>query len=540
MNTEHPSRSVRSATLFPTLQALLRRGGSAILLAGLVGFVAAAAVTAWRGVPEPAFHDEASYLLAADTFRHGRLANPPHPFWPHFEAFHVLQQPTYASKYPPGQGLLLAAGDLLLGHPIAGSWLGCGLMAAAICFLMMGFLPGRWAFLGTLLALIQVGPATYWVQGYWGGALPTAGGALLFGAMPRLRRHGRLRDAVLLALGLVILANTRPFEGLLAALLAAAVLGIWFFRRDGHLRRRLVRVALLVVLLLMAAGGAMAFYNQAVTGDPWTMPYTVYEKASSGLPLFIWQEPGPPLSFRHEIQRRFYEEYLLARFVDQSTPGGWLRQLGERLTKTWTFVFGPVLSLLWLAVPWTLGSRGVRLALAGLGLFVVAAAVTSPQHPHYAAPFGGLAFLIVTVAARRLALVARRRSGAPWLRTAVPILFLAAVLAARAAWDDPILRVGGARGSVTARVEIKEVLSTQEGSDLVLVRHGPASDPHDEWVRNSAEIDAQPIVWAHSMGPERDRRLAAYFADRQVWTVTVGRSERGQIEIDRGIAPSAR
>ncbi len=180
-------------------------------------------------VPVPAAHDEFSYLLAADTFAHGRLTNPPHPMWIFLDTIHVNQHPTYMSKYPPAQGAVLAIG-MLLGHPWIGVLLSMAGMCAAITWMLQGWFPAEWAVLGGALVLVQFSVFNYWVDSYWGGAVAAIGGALVMGSLPRIFQHQRPRDAIWLGLGAAILANSRPFEGFVFCLPVAAALGWWLLK----------------------------------------------------------------------------------------------------------------------------------------------------------------------------------------------------------------------------------------------------------------------------------------------------------------------
>lgn len=261
------------------VDSIARHKRFSVLLTGALAFVGCWMIAQIKGFPVPHVADEFSYLLGADTFAHGRLTKPPHPLWQVFESVHILQQPTYMSKYPPASALVLALGQVLFGHPVYGVWIGMALMCGGICWMLQAWTKPRWALLGCLFAVFHptLGITSYWAQLYWGGAIPAFGGALFFGGLRRIFQRPNVKDSFWMGLGLAVLANSRPFEGLIAALPGIGLFFCWFLKQSREKRFGNISVTVFSPLIIVGALTllAMGYYNQQVPGDFRTAPYRV-------------------------------------------------------------------------------------------------------------------------------------------------------------------------------------------------------------------------------------------------------------------------
>lgn len=499
---------------------LARRKLLAIVALGFCTLALRVAIIPLWGVPQPMWHDEFSFLLAADTFAHGRLTNLTHPMWIHFESFHIIEHPTYMSMYPPGQGVILAVGQLL-GHPWIGQLLITSLLCAALCWMLQAWVAPRWALLGGCLAMLQIGTLGYWMNSYFAGSLGALGGVLVLGAWPRIERHGRVRDALLMGVGLAIMANTRPFEGFMFSLPFAAAMLIWLLKpkRVSPVTAWL-RVVLPLVLVLGITGAGMTYYFWRVTGNPFVMPYEVNRATYAVAPYFVWQKPRAEPVYHHAEMREFYINWELKDYRRGRSFVGFLGRLGYKARMLWSFYLGPVFTLPFLAFPLLFRNRRMRFPLILLATVFVTILLETWTLAHYLAPALGLCYLLLIQCIRHLRLFRWRGKLVGFgLARAIPVVCVAMiVLRLSAVALDVQIEPLWQRGNLKRNAVVKTLEATP-GKQLVIVHYGPGHSPHIDWIANRADIDSSKIVWARDMGEAQNEELIRYFKDRRAWLV---------------------
>ena len=517
-------RAVRGAShTFQTIEQafgrLARRRHLAILVVGAGVILLRLALLPLLGVPEPRWHDEYSFLLAADTFAHGRITNPTHPMWAHFESFHIIWHPTYMSMYPPGQGLILAAGQLL-GHPWIGQLIATGGMCAAICWMLQAWVPPGWAFFGAVLVALRIGLLSYWMNSYFCGSLAALGGALVLGAFPRLERRANLGNAVAMGLGAAVLANTRPYEGFVFCLPIAIALILWLFTQRRFAVPIVVgRVVIPLFLLFGIFGLTTAHYFKKVTGNAFTMPYQVNRTTYAVAPYFVWQKARQEPVYRYDVMRRFYTGFEIQDYELGRTPLGLLERLLRKVPQPWLLYCGPIFTVPLLAFPCILRDRRMRFPLIVGAAVIVGIVLEVWTSAHYIAPATCLFFLVLVQCMRHLRQWRWKDQpvGAALVR-AVPMLCVAMILLRLSAVATGTrIEPAWPRGNLERAAMLKQ-LRALPGTHLVIVRYAPDHGPNEEWVYNRADIDSAKVVWARDMG-EQNQELLDYFRDRHVWVV---------------------
>ncbi len=481
--------------------------------------LAAAALTlfygsTWHGrgaAFRPVVHDEHAYLFQAKTFAAGHLSypSPPEPLF--FDALHLLTEPVFAAKYPPGHALWLTPWQSA-GMP----WLG-PLLAVFLALLLIGIVTrtflGPWGAV-TLVLLFGLSPAEMKVAPTFLSQNTYLLGVFFFGWLFSrwVKSGGRAIHAGAAGALLGWLFFTRPLNTSVLMIAAAVTLLTLILTGTTRLTRR---GTVSFVLLLAVAGGFGLQYNRAITGSITDMPWQHYARSYTPEDRLGFYR-GEPLEKR-EIGpgKRMWLEQVLYPSWTRYTPSFAISKLFQ-FRIPYTFKEAAPFFILILLVPLFLRGRHRPVALlASLYIVLLHSAYLwywFPWSNYYHEISPVLLFLPLlggTVLARR----ALSRGNGSVMIAVGALLLLAlhgnyAQLPAQIRFIEskPVYHERFARA-------IEQKTATPA---IVFVRYGRNHNSELDLINNEPDLSNAGRIYVHDLGAERNYRFQdRYFPDRK-------------------------
>jgi hypothetical protein len=323
-----------------------------------------------------------------------------------------------------------------------------------------------------------------------------------------------VRQSILLGIGVVLLMNTRPFEGMVLTVAALAYLAL------GAPRRAWAQIAVPAGLILCAGLMFTGYYNWRVTGSPVRMPYEV-NRDTYGWPENLGFLPVKQVTFRHRVLRDMYRKET-AHHTIYSSWKLFIDSLDVRAFENWSFFCGPVLTIPLLLLPKVFLDRRTRPLMVILAVMLGLNLFQMVLYPYHLGPIVPALFAVIAQGSRHIYVLLSRTKPTRGLAFALllPLCVATASTMKLAAADLGIPLTyweHGAEAHGDARAYIQAWLSRRPGKQLVMVHYSSHHSPDQEWVYNGADIDHSKVVWAREMDAESDARLLRYFKDREVW-----------------------
>ena len=480
----------------------------------------------------PAYHDEYSYLLQAQTFASGRLSWPPIPSHSDlFHQVHVLNEHRTSSRYFPWTGMWIAL-FLQSGKPIIGHWLAGALAAVFFYLTATECLRSRTALFAGLLIGCSPGLALF--SNMLLAHHPTMLALSLFlWTMVRLLQRPSVTLAFVSGTALSLAMLGRPMTAAGFALPWGLLFAWRVVRRsDPEWGTRRAKLVVAMGCPLLAGFGILGVLNHNVTGSFIHSAYQEYTDVYT---------PRHTYGFNNGIRGDAQQTSKVLKSYDQWAENlTWslaMRNAGYRslASAQWTLGIIPLVMGLFLVLLRTIVPQNdtphqtsiLRLIIASvLSLHVVHIPYwfSGIMHWHYV--FETAPLLLILVAAGfasgcdELAVLTSRRMSQAWLACLVVAVLLPAWCSVEATWGYS--KIASATSELAWSRRRFEVFQRITASDavakpaLVLVDE-TVSDPQLSYIINDPEYHNDVLVARLPETEAKIQQLQLDFSGRSLY-----------------------